>query len=275
MQLDVMKYTNSNGGIVDFMSSTIRSNPRESKLWSYTNDDTSLGMAQKEFDLTVICTKGANTTAAKEANDAIDKLTYDADHSKWGVLEANGWFLDCCFTGVTGIDTDLFGVVVFTAHFVAKTGFKWYQKQIITWSDASGSGTASYTMLNLKYPIFEPKIFLKAKANSTITLKFSGARKDLIVNVPSGETKLYYLIDSHNKTAQKSATYSSLDTNNYVLTGTIDDAMSDIDSGFFFNCKASGTTFVVTKTGNFVDSTEKSIRFELYLNRGMPTWIAT
>ena len=274
MLLDAMTYTNSKGDVVDFMSSTIRSNPRESKLWQYSRDGLALSATQKEFDLTVICTKGENTTAAKEANDAINKLAYDAEHSKWGVLTVNGWSVDCCFTGVGSIDTDIFGVVVFTAHFVTKTGFQWYQKQIITWTVATGSGTAAFTMMNLKYPVFEPKLFFKAKANSTVTLKFSGSAKDLVINVPSGETKLYYLIDSHNKTAQKSATYSSSDTNNYVLTGTIDDAMPDIESGFFFNCKAASTTFQVIKTGDFMDASERDMRFELYLQRGMPEWKA-
>ena len=127
MVLDAMKYRNSFGDEVDLMSATVRSNPREAKIWSYGTTDTGVVIQPKPFSLTIICSSDASHKGTYYANEVIDKLSRDANYNAVGYLQINGWRLDCSFIGVANIETDLWGVVKFTANFYAPQGFLWYK----------------------------------------------------------------------------------------------------------------------------------------------------
>ena len=277
MVLDTMKYTNTNGDVVDFMSVAVRSNPRESKLWTYMRGDTSFGVQSKEFDLTVICATYNGTTSGTTANTVINKLSYDVEHAAWGVLEVNGWFLDCCFTGVTNIETDLFGVTKFSAHFSTRWGFRWWKRQTFNFTD-SGSRPWSSGTNNLNYPFASFKIMFKTKASTNYNFDIrssSSTVKNFKFSVPSGETKLYYMFDSHNKLIKKGANYSvNYSDNSWTLSGSQADAISDVTEGYFLsNCALK--SFEIRINSGALDDTKKTVHVEAYLERGMPEWTTT
>ncbi len=276
MELDAMTYTNTKGDVVNFMSAAVRSNPRESKLWAYTRGDTSFGVQPKEFDLTVICSSQNGVTSGTTANEVISKLSYDVERNNWGVLTLNGWSLDCCFTGVTGIETDLFGVIKFTAHFVTRFGFRWWKKQIFNLTD-SGSRPWYSGTCNLNYPFTSFKICFKAQAGTSYNfdVRNSSTVKNFKMKAPAGENQLFYFIDSHQKSIKKSSSYSvDYSTNAWTPLGATTDAIEDFTAGFFLDDYA-GNYFVIRFNSGDLDASFKTVHVEAYLERGMPEWTTT
>lgn len=277
MVLDAMTYTNTNGDTINFMSTAVRSNPRESKLWTYSRGDVNYGVQPKEFDLTVICSTYNGVTSGTTANDVISKLSYDVEHQDWGVLTINGWSLDCCFTGVTGIETDLFGVVKFTAHFSTKFGFRWWKKNGYTFTD---SGTRPWygALTNLNYPFASFRICFKAQAGTNYNFDIRSSSltvKNFKLSVPANETKLFYFIDSHKKQILKASNYTvDYANNDWKPSGGQADAISDFTAGFFLN-DYNYKKFEIRFNSGQLDASNKTVKVVAYLERGMPEWTTT
>lgn len=123
--LDTISYTNPNGQTVDLRSSTIRSNPKAAKAFSYASENNSFYSSSKEFALNLVLVGNS------VANDAIVKLTYGANKNAYGVLTVNGWNLRCKCIGVSSVVEDEWGVVSLVANFFAPDS-RWYKKSS-TW----------------------------------------------------------------------------------------------------------------------------------------------
>lgn len=293
MLLDTMRFKNASGDEINLMSSTIRSNPREAKLWSYSVADSVNSNMPKPFTLTIICSSDSNHKGEYYANEVVTKLSKDAAYNKCGFLEINNWRLDCYFIGVSGIETDLYGVVKFTANFYAPNGFLWYKitaSRVTIPSSAEWIGQpqiASITSEN----VVATKIILKSFNNTGSATTATTAEKvtDNIAGygtnsynnqfMPGTDWNKYYCIDSFRR---KITIASSTSTNVSSADGDYK-INSEKDATSRVSMNAASWIFMLFPWGKNpkISLQNRSFAYEsygyvtFYELRGMPEWTIT
>ena len=290
MLLDSMKYKNSYGDEVDFMTATVRSNPREAKLWSYTVTDSGYVQSPKPFSLTVICSSDSSHTGEYYANEVIAKLSKDAPYQESGYLQINGWRLDCSFIGVANIETDIYGVVKFTANFYAPNGFLWYKINANRYTLPSSADwglsplIASITSDNVvaTKTIFK---FYENTTNAKAIIKINQPKNTLNISssnlnnkyrpTSSSDFNKYYMIDALHKKitiASSTSTNVNLSDSDYKIASeknAIDYITApSADDVYLFPWGRNPKIYLTTK--NFAYESYAYITF--YELRGMPEW---
>lgn len=291
MLLDAMKYRNSFGDEVDLMSGTVRSNPREAKLWSYDVSDSVLTQNPKSFALTVICSSDSSHSGEYYANETITKMSKDASYQVYhntGYIQINDWRLDCYFVGVAGIETDLYGVVKFTANFYAPRGFLWYRinAERYTLPSEADWGTGPTIASISSENVVATKIIMKPFSNVGVgtayftvmqTKNVSDTSMSATVNIAVGTDahNKYFCIDSFRKKitlALSTSTNVTKSDGDYNITSEvngIDCILPSMSKEYFF---AHGKSPVV-KCGSKNFAYESYAYITFYELRGMPEWI--
>lgn len=293
MELDAMKYRNSFGDEVNLMSATVRSNPREAKIWSYGTTDTGVVIQPKPFSLTIICSSDASHKGTYYANEVIDKFSRDANYNAVGYLEINGWRLGCSFIGVANIETDLWGVVKFTANFYAPQGFLWYKINANRVTLPASGSIGELARFSANNNPIATKIIIKPFNNTNPSYIYSAQIQAQISNNMSGYNASYfyhafkpesssdydkfYCLDSFRKQvliARTTSTTVTLSDGDYKIQ-TTDDGTKYVSTGgnnkWFlpFGIKPTINAY----NNNFKYSSYAYITF--YELRGMPEWTTT
>lgn len=294
MELDAMKYRNSFGDEVNLMSATVRSNPREAKIWSYGTTDAGVVIQPKPFSLTIICSSDASHKGTYYANEVIDKLSRDANYNAVGYLEINSWRLDCSFIGVANIETDLWGVVKFTANFYAPQGFLWYKINANRVTLPASGNIGQLAQFTSNNNIVATKIIIKphdnindgyihaAELNANISKNMSGYNRSSFYHNfnPSSSSNFdkFYCVDSFRKQiliATQTSTTVELSDGDYRIKNT-SDGMSFVNllsSAYFYFFPFGQKPKISADNNQFRYSSYAYITF--YELRGMPEWTTT